>query len=185
MATSNSYLWCATALALSTGIKVLLFPSYHSTDFEVHRNWLSITNNLHISKWYHENTSEWTLDYPPFFAWFEFFMSQVVKLIDPNMVKLENLEYATTLCIGSVINSVSSNTRGIVGNTEFGVLPDIEPSWTFIITILSQLPYLVRAWKNPKPNNLIASIIGCALSSFMFGWHVHEKAVLLYLVPLW
>lgn len=350
-----------------TCLKLLLFVGYHSTDFEVHRNWLAITHNLPTNQWYIEHTSQWTLDYPPFFAWFEWlltkFVPDVVKndgifylvelgnygmptisyqrltvivseivlfaslqwyintstknerlrsfviaasiVLSPGLLIIDHIHFqyngfmygimifsivaarnnqlllsgtlfAVLLCFkhiylylapayfvyllrvyvltaksifaiqftnavklgctvvgiffvafypfiyfGQLSNvmerlfpfsrglthaywapnvwalysfgdrvlttvlkiSLSSSTRGLVGDVKFGVLPEVQPKLTFFLTLFYQVLALIPLFIYPTFDRFLASLTLCGYSSFLFGWHVHEKAILLIIFP--
>uniref|UniRef100_A0A1B0FMS8 Alpha-1,3-glucosyltransferase n=1 Tax=Glossina morsitans morsitans TaxID=37546 RepID=A0A1B0FMS8_GLOMM len=289
-------------LLLSTCVKILLIPAYHSTDFEVHRNWLAIAHSLPLNRWYYDDTNEWTLDYPPLFAYFEWLLAKVAQHVDPEMLQLHNSNYvskklnifnasrclleeryllgctvfATLLNLKHIylytapafgvyllkfycldnkrstftsvlkltiaglvpfaisfgpfwqhlpqilsrlfpfrrglthaywapnfwalyntadkvvakalnISIAEKYTSGIVQNYEHSVLPSVRPLATFILTVAAMLPVLIKllcyTTKSESKIMFLRSVVLCSLSSFLFGWHVHEKAILMSLIP--
>ncbi|KRY08660.1 putative dolichyl pyrophosphate Glc1Man9GlcNAc2 alpha-1,3-glucosyltransferase [Trichinella patagoniensis] len=198
-------------------LKTLCIYAYYSTDFEVHRNWLAVTYSLPFKHWYYENTSQWTLDYPPGFAWFEYLLSQFARQIDPKMVEISAEPYtslATVLfqrfTLSAVVLGISSVSLGPFvyagqmkqlitrlfpfgrGLTHAYWAPNFWALYNFCdFTLLGTRSYS----RNATPDFTAYFIFGCntkyasilyffALPAFLFGWHVHEKAVLTVIIPL-
>jgi alpha-1,3-glucosyltransferase len=73
---------------LALALKLMLVPTYHSTDFAVHRNWLALTHSAPLACWYFDARSVWTLDYPPLFAYAERAVAGGLHLFRPNSALL-------------------------------------------------------------------------------------------------
>jgi alpha-1,3-glucosyltransferase len=80
-------------------------------------------------------------------------------------------------------DALQSVTRGLVGDTSFAVLPEITKEHCFGLTVAFQLVALTKLWFQPDWETFVGSITLCGYASFLFGWHVHEKAILLVLIP--
>ena len=96
------------------------------------------------------------------------------------------LLYTKTTGIGLAVKEagVISSSRGLIGDTVFAVLPNVQPIHTFLLTVSVQVVFLLKLWLTPTYKSFLTTLILCGYASFLFGWHVHEKAVLLVLVPL-
>ncbi|KAL9932766.1 hypothetical protein V8E36_008465 [Tilletia maclaganii] len=80
-------------------------------------------------------------------------------------------------------SAVASASRGLVGDTTFALLPNIAPNTCFALTLVAMVPFLAYLWQRPSYRRFLAALTGCGFASFLFGWHVHEKAILLMLIP--
>jgi len=82
-------------------------------------------------------------------------------------------------------SDIASMTGGLVAQQNFSVLPNIPAIVTGIVTILFMLPALLRVWYRPySVKTFLPCLTLCAYASFLFGYHVHEKAILLVVIPL-
>ena len=79
--------------------------------------------------------------------------------------------------------ALQSVTRGLVGDTAFAVLPEVSPKVCFALTLLFQIIPLIKLFIHPTWDAFIGAVTLCGYASFLFGWHVHEKAILLVIIP--
>lgn len=85
----------------------------------------------------------------------------------------------------NLIPPAASFTGGLVGDSSpFTILPRITPMMTLIIVLLSMSPCLIKAWKDPQPRMITRWVCYAYTCGFLFGWHVHEKASLHFVIPL-
>lgn len=80
-----------------------------------------------------------------------------------------------------------SSSSGLVQEYEHQYLPSVRPVATFILVGLFTFPLVIKFVLNLgkcSPALFMKGVTLAAFTSFMFGWHVHEKAVLVFLLPL-
>lgn len=80
--------------------------------------------------------------------------------------------------------SLPSSTSGLVGDFNFLVLPSPPPSLCLSLVVLAQLPALIVLFRRPTPRLLTRCLVFAGMCTFMLGYHVHEKAVLVPLTVL-
>jgi hypothetical protein len=68
------------------------------------------------------------------------------------------------------VDDPGSLTRGVVGDTLFGVMPDVSPGVTFAITLVVMTPFLVKVFRKPGFYSFVDGIVACGFASFLFGW---------------
>jgi alpha-1,3-glucosyltransferase len=79
--------------------------------------------------------------------------------------------------------ALNSVTRGLVGDTSFAVLPEVSARMCFALTLLFQAIPLTKLFLRPSWHAFVGATTLCGYASFLFGWHVHEKAILLVIIP--
>lgn len=60
----------------------------------------------------------------------------------------------------------------------------ITPLATFAMVLLALSPCLIKAWRDPRPGMITIWVTYAYTCGFLFGWHVHEKASLHFVIPL-
>eukprot|EP00439_Symbiodinium_sp_Y106_P063621 s529_g9.t2 len=83
----------------------------------------------------------------------------------------------------------SSSTAGFAEVYESAVLWTVPPRATFILTLLAYCPLLTKIWHCTGPagarRGSFATYVALGSAvAFTFGWHVHEKAILMVTIPL-
>lgn len=109
----------------------------------------------------------------------------------PNIWALYNVGDKALSIVGkrtgawSVAETAAGMTGGLVTDLQaYAVLPEVSPATTLILSMLSMLPPLWTLWFKPTLPTFVRAVYMCGFGTFLFGWHVHEKAIMLVTVPL-
>ncbi|XP_066902455.1 dolichyl pyrophosphate Glc1Man9GlcNAc2 alpha-1,3-glucosyltransferase isoform X2 [Halyomorpha halys] len=159
-----------------------------STDFEVHRNWLAITFSNPISRWYFEESSIWTIDYPPFFAWFEYLLSLVAYFFDSDMLGIRNQNYDSPYTIYfqrfSVIACDLVLLYGCKEVSDFMTANPVRrksskwklkwrsPASTFFVLVLANFGLFIVDHIHFQYNGFLLGILLVSIAKIMKGHHL-------------
>jgi len=102
------------------------------------------------------------------------------KVLKVVLSKLWGVQFAASAGDGGV-----GSTQGLVqGEIRFDVLPQVPTFVTAMLSLLGMVPALLRVWRCRQPQLLLHAYCCCVMSSIFFGYHVHEKALLMVSLPM-
>ena len=78
--------------------------------------------------------------------------------------------------------SINQSSLGVTKDTGFDFLPSVTPLATIICILVSLIPLMIAIWKAPSRKLFLYYLSYAIYSFFFFGYHVHEKAILMVLV---
>lgn len=162
---------------------------YRSTDFEVHRNWLAVTS-LPIDIWYKNATeSEWTLDYPPAFAYFEYLLAKVAVLVDPKMIDPKALNYASFATVIFQRCTVILSDVTLFLGLHFCGIPDVIAQASVMLHPTLLIVDHIHFQYNGLILGLLLMSVGLAekkphVSALLFTLLVNMKHIFIYIAPV-
>jgi alpha-1,3-glucosyltransferase len=76
-------------------------------------------------------------------------------------------------------------TSGIISDRGLAVLPNLTPLHCILFILILTTPFLIKAYKQPyKKNTFLMLCLITSYTTYMLGYHVHEKAIITTLTVL-
>lgn len=72
-----------------------------------------------------------------------------------------------------------NSTSGLVGEFALTFLPKVTATHCLSLTILFSIPAMIVVFKHHSIKIFIRALVHASLTSFLFGYHVHEKAIII------